>query len=98
MIKELMPLEAEPEAPIFTCSVITYELGSLIHHLIHAKHTLDEKSKAYHLAEARIDLADLLTQAYLLAEQMGWKRLPLENDGLERFQERMNEVRKGGIK
>ena len=93
-----MPIKAEPEDPLFTCSIITYELGSLIHNLVHVKHTLDGKAKAYHLAEARIDLADLLTQAYLLAEQMGWKRLDIENDGLERFRERMGEIGRGEIK
>lgn len=97
MLKEYMPPEAQPDNPIWTTSIMTYELGSLIHQLIHHKYTLDEKSKAIHLASARIELADLLTQVYVLAEQLGWKRLDLENDGMERFQERMNELRKGKI-
>lgn len=88
------------QTPLRTTQVITYELGGIIRNLIYAGHMErqgEEKRKRAKLAEARIDLADLLTQAHLLAEQMGWELVDLENDGEERFLERMKEIKKGEL-
>jgi len=84
--------------PIWTTTIMTYELGSVIRALTKARNKAafkDEKGQKAYLAEARIELADLLTQSYLLVEQMGWRRIELENEGKERFCERMEEYRKG---
>jgi len=98
MLVEKAPPLAKPEDPIWTTTIMTYELGSLIRALVKASHKSawgkKNEERAY-LAEAKIGLADLLTQGYFLAEQMGWKRIDLENDGLERFCERMKELAEG---
>lgn len=80
--------------PIWTTTIMTYELGSVIRALTKARNKKafkDEKGERAYIAEARIELADLLTQSYLLVEQMGWKRAELENEGKRRFEERMKE-------
>jgi len=98
MLKELMPPEAGPDDPLRTTNIMTYELGGLVKSLIYADHKRrqgEDDSYAARVADARICLADLLTQGYVLAEQMGWKRIDLENDGKERFEERMREIEEG---
>lgn len=96
MLVDRMPSECEPENPYHTLNIMTYELGSLVRALIYYKITgktgEDERTLSAYVADARIGLADLITQCRVLAEQMGWKWITLENDGLERFQERMKEI------
>jgi len=95
MLVDKMPALAKPEDPIWTTTIMSYELGSVIRALVKARIKSaqgDKDGERAYLAEARIELADLLTQGYLLAEQMGWKRVDLENDGCERFCERMKEL------
>lgn len=85
---------SKPHDPIWTTTIMTYELGSVIRALTKARNKSaynDKDGERAYLAEARIELADLLTQSYLLVEQMGWKRVDLENDGYERFETRMKE-------
>ena len=83
-----------------TTQIMTYELGGIIRSLVYAEHMgrqgRKDRQKAY-LAEARVGLADLMTQSQLLAEQMGWRPIDLENDGLERFLERMQEIKEGKL-
>ena len=88
---------SKPHDPIWTTTIMTYELGSVIRALTKARNKSaygDTAGERAYLAEAKVELADLLTQGYLLAEQMGWKRIDLENDGCERFETRMNEYSK----
>jgi len=85
---------SKPEDPIWTTTIMTYELGNVIKALTKARNKNaygDEAGERAYFGTARVELADLLTQGYLLAEQMGWKRIDLENDGLDRFRERMAE-------
>lgn len=100
MLRDYMPAAAKPEDPLRTTTIMTYELGSIIRALIYAKHEHSQGNvvsvNAY-LTTARIGLADLITQARLLAEQMGWKWFELENDGEERFRERMKEIEGGKL-
>ena len=96
MLIEEAPDHAKPEDPIWTTTIMTYELGSLVRALVKARlkrESGDEAGTNAYVAEARVELSDLLTQAYFLAEQMGWKRLELENEGHHRFCERMKEIR-----
>jgi len=98
MLKELIPPEAGPDDPLWTTTIMTYELGSVVRALVRRRVKLtygDDKGARAYEAEAKIELADLLTQVYVLAEQMGWKRIDLENDGKERFEERMREIEEG---
>ena len=85
---------AKPNDPIWTTTIMTYELGSVIRALTKARNKRafkDEKGERAYIAEARIELADMITQAYLLAEQMEWDIIDLENEGKARFEERMKE-------
>lgn len=98
MLIEKAPPLAQPDNPIWTTTIMTYELGSLIRALVRARAKSawgDHKSEKAYLAEARIEAADLLTQLRFLAEQMGWKMIDLENDGQERFCERMDQLENG---
>jgi hypothetical protein len=75
---------------------MTYELGGVVNGLIYARHKSswgDSKGAASYEASARINLADLVTQCQLLAEQKKWRWIDLCNDGNERFRERMKEIR-----
>jgi len=85
----------KPDDPIWTTTIMSYELGSAIRALVRARNKDtwgDEKGARAYNAEARVEIADLLTQTYFLLEQMGWSRLELENEGKERFIERMKEL------
>lgn len=101
MLRDCMPASAGPEDPLRTTNVMLYELGSLTRCLVRSRHRIargEAKESIRALtATARIDLADLYTQVRLLAEQMNWDMIGLENDGTERFKERMAEIRKGEI-
>lgn len=95
-IAEKVATISNPHDPIWTTTIMTYELGSLVQSLIRARisNVCNElKSKKANEASARVELADLITQCYFLAEQMGWDRFDLENDGEERFKERMAEYK-----
>lgn len=90
-----MPEAAQPEDPIWTTSIMTYELGGVVQGLVYARHKRswgDEESANAREKSARINLADLIVQCQVLAEQMRWPWMDLENDGMERFLERMAEI------
>lgn len=100
MLRDLMPCEANPDDPLWTTNIMTYELGSVIKSLVYARHKEvhgEGKSMRAHLANARIEFADLITQCQVLAEQMEWNWLELKNDGRERFEERMRELEDGTL-
>ena len=95
MLVEKAPDHANPEDPIWTTTIMTYELGSVVRGLVKARLKRlsgDHKGEKAYLAEARIELADLITQCHFLAEQMKWDRADLIQDGVERFEERMREI------
>jgi len=101
LLVDEMPEQARPEDPVWTTAVMAYELGSVIRCLVRAEHIqlaggAPERVKAL-LATARIGAADLITQVRVLSEQMGWKWIDLENDGIERFKERMTEIAEGKL-
>lgn len=116
-LKESMPPEAKPESEERTCVVMQYELGAIARSLVYAEHALRELRSDVrrnqlvraHYQEVRINLADLITQCRLLAEQVqdrasalpgdpiDWGLGTLIQDGEERFQLRMEEIRKGAL-
>jgi len=99
-LTDVMPPEAEPGDPLRTTTIMTYELGGMIKSLVYADHKKrqgQEKSYRARMADARIGLADLITQCHVLAEQLGWKMIDLRNDGMERFEERMREIEEGTL-
>lgn len=92
MFKDRIP---ESQDPLRTANIMAYELGYITHDLLYAdlKSTWnDEKGVKIRLANARINLADLITMCRLLAEQMDWSWLSLIKDGEERFSDRMEEI------
>ena len=100
MLRDYMAASAKPETPLRTTNVMSYELGGIIRGLIYAEHKRaqgDVKGMNAHIANARVGHADLLVQLQLLAEQMGWDMVDQENDGMERFRERMTEIKTGVI-
>ena len=90
-----MPAGAMPMDELHTCNIMTYELGAVVNGLVYARHKRswgDVKGANAREKSARINLADLITQCRLLAEQMDWPWFELEKDGQERFFERMKEI------
>lgn len=97
---KLMPQQAQPEDELHTCNIMTYELGAVVNGLVYAKHKRswgDTKGANAREQSARINLADLVTQCKVLAEQMDWIWIALCNDGVERFGERMKELAEGTL-
>jgi hypothetical protein len=100
MYLEKMPARAKPEDPVWTVSVMTYELGSLMRALIRAsvKQAQGEtKSANAYRAEAMGELSDVVSQCRLLMEQMNWKPVDVQNFGFERFCQRMQELAAGKL-
>lgn len=121
MLKEMMPPEAYPESEERTCFIMVYELGAIARSLTYAERALrspgDTRKNVVraHYQGVRVNLADLITQCRLLAEQMQvrvsrdpslqspdmqittWGLDALIQDGEERFQLRMEEIRKGEL-
>jgi len=79
------------ETPRSLSTIMTYELGDLVKSLVYAEVRRD--CEAAYLAEARIALADIITQTYILAEVLGADWQDLRLDGEERFRERMTELK-----
>jgi hypothetical protein len=76
------------------------QLGAISRSTVYGEHAADRKERlqvAAYKAEKRIALADLVAQCRLMAEEEGWDYRILEEDGHERFIERMDELRKGVI-
>ncbi len=95
--KLLSMLDARAKKGVYQrLSVMMYELGGISRGLVYAEHSTDRKcvatSNAYR-AEARVALADLVTQCHLLAEEQGWNWDLVVADG----EERMEELKKRSI-
>lgn len=94
-------LSAIPDGPISLdrrLNVLSYELGQAIRSAVYALATKQglEVERA-HMANMRIEIADLITQCRVLAQERSWEWDELLVDGEERFYERMTELRKGQI-
>lgn len=74
-----------------TLNIITYELGDLHKCVVYSETRYPHLKEAY-MAEAKIALADIITQTRLLAEMLGADFETLMVDGEERFRERMEEM------
>ena len=92
-----MPPGAQPGNTLKTLVVMGYELGGIQRNLIYAGVTEDPQMYDARVGGARIELADLITQCRLLAEQYRWSWDSLVADGEERFRERMRELAEGRL-
>ena len=81
-----------PDTPEATFIVMMWELGGLCRSYQRAMLHSDDVIRRSYLAEARMSLADLITQCKLLAEQLGYDWGGLVKDGEEAFVERMGNI------
>ena len=94
MYKEVLEENQVTQTPEFTLSILTSGVGKL-HQLYYRKVRFGSEG---FLGEERITLGDAIVMAKLLAEQKGFDLDELENEGLERFQDRIREVKKAEIR
>ena len=81
-----------PESLRELITIILYELGDFTKCVVYAESRYMHLKDAY-MAEARIALADMITQTRLLTEAIGADWDELWRDGEERFRERMIELK-----
>lgn len=92
------------ETPVFTrLAIMQYELGFIARSFVYGETATDKKEKAAHVANALVELADLVTQCHMLLHSTcadfpelkyhpGWEEL--QADGIERQLTRMQELLK----
>lgn len=93
MYKEVLEKHEVEQTPEFTLSILTSEVGKL-HQMSYRRFRFGKEG---YLGEDRIALSDVITMAKLLAEQKGYNIRELEEEGLERFDYRISEVKKAEI-
>jgi NTP pyrophosphatase (non-canonical NTP hydrolase) len=85
----------EPQAHIFfRLSVITYELGDL-HKDIVFMHRFPKEKEA-HKANAKLSLADMLVQIFLLCDELGFDVEELIELGWKHLEEKYKEYERRG--
>lgn len=88
--------------PYITSTIINYEAGHLVRNCFYAYlagHTPDEEQlRSGHLANARVELSDLITQARVLAEVLGWDFSELVSTGEAKLQERIDTYKARGVR
>ena len=82
------------DTPEDILSVLTYEIGDM-HKCLHRARRYPQDEKGY-LAELMITTADAMTMLNGFIQLMGWKRIDIENFGLERVQERLHDLTNRG--
>jgi len=88
LVGELPPFRREIPK---TLNVALYELGNVAKAVTYAE-SRPAVANAY-LADAKLELSDLITQCRILAEHLEVDFRQLVADGEDRFMERMKEVR-----
>lgn len=94
MYKEVLKKHNVTQTPEFTLSILTSEVGKL-HQLYYRKCRFGSEG---YLGDERITVGDTLAMARLYAEQKGYDISELEKEGLERFDQRIDEVKDAEIK
>jgi hypothetical protein len=79
-------------------AILTYELGAVSRNIVHGEGSADPVMRGAYLADAVVELSDLVTQAHLLlldlTEEKGglqWSWDRLQQEGIERQLLRMSE-------
>jgi len=88
-------VDPERDTPEDILSVLTYEIGDM-HKCLHRAKRYPQDNKGY-LAELMITTADAMTMLHGFIQLMGWKRLAIENLGLERVRERLQDIHEKGM-
>lgn len=91
MYKEMLEQMKIEQTTDFTLSILTYEVGKLHQMKIYAERF--GQDRALFLGDRRVEMADTIVMAKLLAEQYGYDPEELEDEGLERFRTRLGEIK-----
>lgn len=94
MYKEVLQKHNVEQTPEFTLSVLTYEVGRLHQLLVYQ----ERFGSSGYLGDEKIGVSDVITMAKLYAEQKGYSTEELEEEGLERFNHRIREVKEAEVK
>ena len=94
MYKEILEKHNVEQTPEFTLSVLTSEVGKL-HQMYYRRLRFGKEG---YLGDEKITLGDTISMAGLLAEQRGCDLEQLKEEGLQRFDERIKEVKEDEIK
>lgn len=88
--------------PFVTASIINYEAGHLARNCFYASMVGpdegEQQLKAGWLANARVELSDLITQARVLAEVYGWDWDDLVSTGEDKLSERIETYKQRGVR
>ena len=78
-------------------SIMGYELGDIQKFVVkNSQENLDEKIKKALGANAKLGMADLLAQCYMLCLDLGWDFEDIQLLGLEHLKERHVEIKRDG--
>jgi len=85
----------EPKSNIFfRLCIITYEFGDLSKDIAYAYRFPNEHEA--HMANAKLSLADLLTQLSILCKELGFNESELRELGFQHLREKFKEFEKRG--
>lgn len=88
--------------PFVTASIISYEAGHFLRNCFYAsmvgESDSEQQLKAGWLANARVELSDLLTQTRVVAAVYGWDWQELIETGEAKLQERINTYVARGVR
>lgn len=89
--------------PFVTASIISYEAGHLLRDcfyssMIDKTKESEQQLKNGWLADAKVELSDLITQARVLAEVYGWDWDELVSTGEEKLSERIETYKQRGVR
>ncbi len=86
--KELLTYNQSPER---TAEMLNIESGQLLRSLIY----MERFGLHGYAKNTRAETGDAITMLFLFCEQMGWNLDEIKAEGLERFQERMQQIKEG---
>ncbi len=78
------------------CCILTYELGNAVKSIYYSRRFPSDKD--LHLANAKLELSDLITQIHMLCQELGFNFHELRNLGLEHVKERYKEFKENNWK
>jgi len=88
-------VDPERDTPEDILSVLTYEVGDM-HKCLHRAKRYPQDKRAY-MAELKVTTSDALTMLHGFIQLLGWKRIDIENMGLERVRERLRHLSEKGF-
>lgn len=88
MYKELL---SKPQSPEFTARVLSYEIGDIHKYMIYQ----ERFGPVGYVGNLKVSCADTFIMINLLCEQLGFDLDEIKAFGLERFKERMGEIKDG---